>query len=277
VTAVPDVTFVVATYDRPAWLGVAVRSIQLSIEFARLREIDARIVVVDDCSPGETTRAVCESLGVDYLRTPFNDGRNDPSAARRLGLDSVDTQYVAFFDDDDVMLPRWLPLHVESMRAGADLCHSAYYFTDAELAIERRSVPKRVSLGDMLAGHNMVNDHALVRSSLAIEVCDPSLGTAMPFGAWLELAFRRVASHRLTEPTYLYRRHASNMSLATPTEESFLRAKSELIDRYRGLVLERDGRLPPTSASLRARRALPSSLRRTIRRAMMRTAGRRGL
>ena len=76
-------------------------------------------------------------MRVDYLRNPVNDGRNDPACARVLGIGAMEPPYFAFFDDDDVMLPRWVRLHVEAMERGVDVCSSAYIRTDADLVPTR--------------------------------------------------------------------------------------------------------------------------------------------
>jgi glycosyltransferase involved in cell wall biosynthesis len=269
----PDVTIIVSTYDRPDWLAVSLNSIKTSAAFARLRGIDSRILVVDDASPGDATREVAQALGVDYLRNPVNDGRNDPACARVLGIATVDSPYFAFFDDDDIMLPRWVRLHVEAMERGVDVCSSAYIRTDAALVPTRTTVPLVATMGDLLIGRISINTHSLIRTERALEVpWETEWENVMELQVWLELMFRGCHFDRLTEPTYLHRRHDANMSDRTTQDPRDAELRRQMIERYRTKVLERDGVIPePTPGARRAPTPTP-----TRRSPIRRLAGRAG-
>ncbi len=258
-----SVTIIVATYDRAAWLAIALRSIQLSAEFANQRGIRTRILVVDDGSRSREIKDVAGALGVDYVRNDENDGRNDPSAARLIGLQTIDSPYYAFFDDDDVMLPRWIPVHMDAISEGYDVAYSAYWVTDADLAPQRRIVPYRVRLGDLLSNHNAVNDHCLVATDAARDVWNADLEKAMMFGGWLELAYRGARFVRISEPTYLYRRHTKNMS--DEVDQRFLEIRERLMQDYRDRVMTRDGSIPGPSLQLRTRRRVAPVARAVLR------------
>lgn len=260
-----SVTVIVATYERADWLAVAIRSIQVSAAFANLRGITTRILVVDDGSPSSATKVVAATLGVDYLRNEENDGRNDPSVARLIGLSAVESACYAFFDDDDVMLPRWIAVHKEALDSGSDIAYSAYWVTDSELTPTRRIVPYEMHLGDMLSNHNPINDHCLVATEVARDVWNPDLEKAMMFGGWLELAYRGARFARITEPTYLYRRHGQNMS--DQVDGRFIDAREDLVRGYRARVLARDGHIPRPSARLTVRRQF-APIARTLLRAI---------
>ncbi|MGH9021595.1 MAG: glycosyltransferase family 2 protein, partial [Acidimicrobiia bacterium] len=233
---ITDVTVVIATHDRPDWLATCIRGVQLSAEVARSRDISTRILVVDDGSHDDRSRRVCDALAVSYLRNPFPDGRNDPSAARVFGLEHVDSEAHVFFDDDDVMLPRFLSLHGEALHEDYDIAYSPFWVTDADLRAVRCQRHLPVRLGDLLADHCMVNDHCMVRTAVARDVWDPTLEKAMPFGAWLELAFRGRSFVQLREPTYLYRRHSANMSTSAATDPRMVQLRTQLLERYAALV-----------------------------------------
>ena len=256
----PDVTVIVATHDRPDWLAVSLRSVQTSAAFARLRGIETRVLVVDDASPGDATRDVARAVGADYLRNPEHDGRSDPSAARVLGLEVIDSRYFAFFDDDDVMLPRWVRLHVEAMEQGVDVCSSAYIRTDADLVPTRTTVPLVATLGDLLVGRISINTHSMLRTDLARRVSwDPELAAVMELPVWFEFMLWGCRFDRLTEPTYLHRRHDQNISDRNIQDPRDAELRRSTIERYRERVLERDGEIPqPTPAVPRAvHRAAP--------------------
>jgi glycosyltransferase involved in cell wall biosynthesis len=248
----PDVTIVVATYERPAMLEGALRSVQRAIVVAREAGIGTRVIVVDDASPTTATREVVDRIGVDYLRNPENDGRRTPAGARVHGVAEVRSRYFCFFDDDDVMLPEFILLSVAALRAGADVVQQAYVVTDSELRARRTVVPYRGHLGDMLADHNAVNDFAMVVTERASDVWDPVLGKMMMFGAWLELAFRGARFQVVRRPLFRYRRHGTNMSDSRDAE--YWRTRADLVARYREKVRLRDGALPGPSLRLRFHR-----------------------
>jgi glycosyltransferase involved in cell wall biosynthesis len=253
----PDVTIVVTTFDRAGWLEASLHSILASAAIARLDGTTTRVLVVDDASPNDETRHVAERLGVDYVRVPVNDGRRTPSVGRVLGLRQVDSPYHAFFDDDDIMLPRWIPLHVAALQAGHDICSTAFWRTDPNLLPVRQVVPPVATLGDLMSGRNPINDQSLVRrEALAGIEWEPDLDNVMVLPVWLELALRGRSFHRLEEPTFLHRRHDENTS--DHLDPSDMDLRRQVIARYVPRVIERYGAVPePTRPPARQPTAAP--------------------
>lgn len=258
-----DVTVIVATYERPVWLDGALRSIRRSAEVAERDRVRTRVIVVDDASPSDSTRRVCGSHAVEYLRVAERTARHDPAGPRGLGLAQVESELFCFFDDDDEMLPEHLSRHVALLRDGADVAVSSYWFADETLRPYRRYVPTRPTLGLLLAGHNPVNDHALQRTATCRSAWDPALEKAAPYGAWLELLYRGARFERVREPTFLYRRHGANMSVAR--DARFASAIEDLIARYREQARVRDGRVPGPPWSYRARELVARPARAALR------------
>ncbi len=238
-----DVTIIVTTFNRPEWLAVSVFSILSSAANASRSGITTRILVVDDGSEGSGTRDVAARAGVDYLRIAANSGRATPSFGRVAGLQVADSPFVAFFDDDDAMLPRWIPLHVARLREGHDVCSTAFWRTDSELLPTRLVSLPAVTFGDLLDGRFAVNDGSLMRrSALDGSNLDPELENVMLADLWLDMAFRGCAFTRLDEATFLYRRHGTNSSdHLTALDAETRRA---VLARHRQRVIARDGSLP---------------------------------
>jgi glycosyltransferase involved in cell wall biosynthesis len=259
----PDVTIVVTTFDRAAWLEASLHSILASAAIGRQAGITTRVLVVDDASPNDETRDVAGRLAVDYIRVPVNDGRRTPSFGRVVGLGQVDSRYHAFFDDDDIMLPRWIPLHVAVLEAGHDVCSTAFWRTDASLLPTRQIVPAVATLGDLMAGRNPINDQSLVRrEALAGIEWEPELDNVMVLPVWLELALRGRSFHRLEEPTFLHRRHDENTSDHLEPSDADLRR--QVIARYLPRVIERFGAVPEPSQPPPAQRAPAPPQRRPL-------------
>jgi glycosyltransferase involved in cell wall biosynthesis len=94
----PLVTIVVATYDRPDTLRVAIRSV-IAQSFTRWR----LLVVGDQC--GEETGALVHSFGdprVSYINLPIRFG--EQSGPNSIGMRMAETEYVALLNHDDVFL-----------------------------------------------------------------------------------------------------------------------------------------------------------------------------
>ncbi len=70
--AADDITIVVTTFDRAAWLEVSLHSILASAAMGRQHGIATRVLVVDDAHPKNDTSLVAERIGVDYLSVAVN-------------------------------------------------------------------------------------------------------------------------------------------------------------------------------------------------------------
>src|SRR6476646_338499 len=93
----PELTVIVPTRERPGLLKETVDSIVASARTDSDKSgAPARVLVVGDASPPESTRELIASLGaavaaagpavaVDYARVEEHDGRKDPGAAIAVG------------------------------------------------------------------------------------------------------------------------------------------------------------------------------------------------
>jgi GT2 family glycosyltransferase len=93
----PPVAVVVATRDRPELLEGALNALA-----GVLRPQD-ELVVVDSASTKDTTRVLCERLGVRVITAPAPG----TSLARNTGVAATTADLVAFTDDDCLPQPGW--------------------------------------------------------------------------------------------------------------------------------------------------------------------------
>lgn len=257
-----DLTILLVTRDRPLLLEHSIRSILASADAAR-PEVDTRILVVDDSDTG-SAEPVVRALEVEYERNPVRVAGNGLSAARAWAMPRIETELVALFDDDDLMLEDHISRLARRIRDGADICSTGYWFADPDpkdatkLIPRRRNLLRQPQLGDLLAGYQPVNDGAMMRTSVARSVeWDPSRETLMMYHIWLQLllAERRFVVNR--SATFLYRQHAASMSHNLGEREAALRA--QLLAESRERARERLGRVPGPSIAVRlqlARRRL---------------------
>jgi glycosyltransferase involved in cell wall biosynthesis len=97
----------------PVWGEYAGQPLTEALESLRTQDVPARIIVVDNASEP----ALAQPEGVDLIRAPR---RLTVGAARNLGLASVQTPYVIFWDADDLMLPGTLAFLQERIAAEPD-------------------------------------------------------------------------------------------------------------------------------------------------------------
>jgi len=93
---IPDVTVVIPTRNRVAFLAEAITSVRTQ------RGVNWEVVVVDDASDDDSVAAVRVLIDGDHrMRLIALDTHSERSAARNLGLESARGRFVLFLDDDD--------------------------------------------------------------------------------------------------------------------------------------------------------------------------------
>jgi len=97
---------IIPTYNRPYLVGRAIKSV-LGQSYQ-----DFELIVVDGSSTDET-KEVVESFGDGRIRYIKQQGKNGPSNARNMGIQSSSGDYIAFLDDDDEWLPNKLEKQVD--------------------------------------------------------------------------------------------------------------------------------------------------------------------
>jgi len=109
----PDISVVLATYDRRHSLPRAIASVLAQ---------DARfeLIVVDDASRDGTADYLA-TLTDPRVRVIIADRNAGPSAARNLGLGAARAGIVAFLDSDDAFLPGRLGVPLAAFKADAGL------------------------------------------------------------------------------------------------------------------------------------------------------------
>lgn len=221
------VTIVIATYNRPAYLDVMLGSVLAAA--AKVPD-PVRVLVVDDCSTDVRPQYVAKEHGVDYLRLEENRG---VAGALAAGFSQVDTPYYALWGDDDYFLPNWFRLHLAKITEGYDVVAGSYWRTDAELNRKKSAVTLPVATFEALRqGQVSVNDGALVRRDAIGDIeFRPERERAMMMTFWLAMAAKGAKFGVISEPTWLYRRHDTNLSNQRSDHDNALRR--EAMQEYR--------------------------------------------
>lgn len=213
-----DITIIVATHNRPSLLAVMLDSILASA--ATVKET-TRVLVVDDHSDGLEAKAVAKKAGTDYLRLPENRGVGGALAA---GFERVDSPFYALWGDDDAFLPNWFGLHLAKIAEGWDVVAGSYWMADADLKPTRKVILPPATFAELKRGRVRCNDGALVRrDALAGVTFRPERERAMMMTFWLAMAAQGARFTSIIEPTWLYRRHATNLSNHLSAHDASLR------------------------------------------------------
>jgi glycosyltransferase involved in cell wall biosynthesis len=148
----PRVGVVVPTHDRPVLVREAIRSV-LDQEAAADIEV---VVVFDRNTPDETL----EELGsADHpVRVMANARTPGLAGSRNTGIAALDTDWVAFCDDDDVWMPGKLSAQLDRLATDPQ----------AQLVTTAICVDYEGTLAPRLAGRDVIQHAELLRSRMAM-------------------------------------------------------------------------------------------------------------
>ena len=150
-TDLPSVGVIVPTHNRPELMRGAVEAVLAQEYEGRLRVI----VVYDRADPDPS---MARSAGTRCVEVMANSRTAGLAGARNTGILALDTDLVAFCDDDDEWLPGKLTAQVDALLAqpGAEFC-SCGIAVDFDGAVNAR-----------LAGTDTVTHEHLLRSRMAM-------------------------------------------------------------------------------------------------------------
>lgn len=208
--AVPEVSAVIATYDRADYLGDAIESVLAQ------RDVHLECIVVDDGSEDDTP----ELLGaygdrIRFLRI-LNGG---PSRARNIGARLAHAPWLAFLDSDD----RWAPDKLARQLEVALARHSEFVYTDrrgfGDVVPGRELLSTIVRMRDGDVFEALLEENFIALSSVLIRrdaflrlggFCETLEGSE-DWDLWLRYAAERPVA-LLREPLMHYRKHDQNIS-----------------------------------------------------------------
>jgi glycosyltransferase involved in cell wall biosynthesis len=205
------VTVVVPTKNRAGLLAETLRSVR---EQTLAPE---RILVADDGSTDDTA-SVVDAIGAERLHNPEGDW--GPAAARNAALGEVSSEFVAFLDSDDLLLPRALEALAGRLVAAPDAPFAYGRGLSARRDDGRWSVEGLIAadpdelrdpLCALFSRNSVPSAGALVRTSplRAVGGYDEQVTWAEDHHLWVRLALRGVPAYT-EELVCVHRRHGGN-------------------------------------------------------------------
>ena len=199
-----DIGVVITTHNYGHYLAACLESV-LSQTL-----LPCQVVVVDDASEDNAADVAASFSDVAYCRVDFRNGNR----ARNFGFLKVSTPYVAFFDADNVMMPRFLEVLYEALQA---VPHATYaygdriVFADGELQRGEREVSGPFDVRRLRAG-NYIDLAALIRSD-KFPGFDPAVRRYQDWDLWLNIALKQGGiGQYMPEPLFYYRVHPHSVS-----------------------------------------------------------------
>jgi glycosyltransferase involved in cell wall biosynthesis len=203
------VTIVVTTYNHARFLADALDSVM-----AQTTAVD-EIIVVDDGSNDHPEVVVGRYPDARLIRQE-NEGL---SSARNTGLAATGSDYIAFLDADDMLMPRAIEagLAAHAAKPGCALVYGGHIFVDesGKQTGGPSYTPPGTSLFRKLLGINVIGMHGSVLYDRRILAdaggYDPTLRRCEDYDVYLTLA-RAHMVNSYPEAVAKYRYHSTNMS-----------------------------------------------------------------
>lgn len=192
-SAAPRVSVIVPVFNRPAFVGEAVRS-ALSQECPGGLEV----VVVDDGSTDETPAVLADLTGEDDRVRVFRQENAGPAVARNRAFEEARGEFLALLDSDDIWLPEKLARQVALLDAhpAAGLAHGEveeFFEGEARAWRHRPAIVSGSVLATLLRRNVLHTMTVMLRREVIDEVggFDPEYPPCEDWDLWLRIAERR--------------------------------------------------------------------------------------
>ena len=147
-----------------------------------------------------------QTLQPTRLHVQLDTGREGAAATRNRALRHVDTEWVAFVDDDDELLPNHLRLCARAARlTGADVVYPGYECAGGDDPVGCFGIPFD---GELLKRRNFIPVTVLARTELVLaaggfqEHPDDSGDPCEDWGLWLAMHEQGATFYHLPQKTW---------------------------------------------------------------------------
>lgn len=145
-----EVTVVIPTRNRWPLLSTHALPSALAQEL-----VDHEVIVVDDGSTDDTAAELAKVVD-PRLRVIRLDPNRGVAAARNLGIEAAQSEWVAFLDDDDLWSPRKLRAHIDAIGVGEWGYAGAVVVDMSSRVLYALPLPQPVGIVDALLRGNAV-------------------------------------------------------------------------------------------------------------------------
>lgn len=196
--------------------------------------LNKNIYVIDDGST-DNPKTICSKYKVSYLRSDSNIG---PAAARNLGIKNSNSEFIAFLDADDLMLPGRISFSLKKicLTEGVMVCGNykflinrervthQFYKNPVDITYEKMLENNYVACGSVLLRRDVLNDIGLFNEDYNL---------AEDYDLWLRIAEKHKI-HYIHEPLYLYSRNTIEKKSLTSNPNNL----NKLVENIKKIKLE---------------------------------------
>ena len=204
------VTVIIPAYNCAKYIEEAVRSVLTQTCH------DFKVLIIEDASTDETLllsrQIAAEDHRVFVMTNEYNLG---VARTRNKGIETVQSEYVAFLDADDRWLPEKLERQINFMNTQKlDLCYTAYRFIGEKGQIIRAPyyVSEQLTWKTLLRENIIGLSSVLMRTDIIRNIRMRPEFAHEDYVFWLELMQNGCQAGGINTPLMQYRVSASNRS-----------------------------------------------------------------
>jgi teichuronic acid biosynthesis glycosyltransferase TuaG len=190
------------------------------------------MIIVDDCSPDDTSKAVSEIAQNDerikLVRHSVNGG---PSAARNTGVSHANGRWIAMLDSDDSWLPNKLEKQINFQKnLGCKLTYTSYrrIFPQENKVGDFVRVPETITYAQLLGNTAIATSTVMIDRKLAGDIHFKKIYYD-DFGCWLDSLRDGSVAYGLQEDLMRY------SVLQNSVSRNKLRSAKEVWKTYRSV------------------------------------------
>ncbi|MEX2336430.1 MAG: glycosyltransferase family 2 protein [Fulvivirga sp.] len=215
----PDISIIVATYNRAHLIEKALRSVQQQT-FQKWQ-----CLIIDDGSTDNTLELVVNLKANDnrfsyYARPEYK--KKGPSSCRNYGMELAKGKYIQFFDDDDFMYPELLEHKIEAIKKNnVDVVVSPHQLYNVEQRKETKI--------NKIYSENLIEDYITGRltwycsgpmwnTKFLKERFDEEIQTLEDWDFNLRCIYNKPRVHYLHKPLQRYNRYRKGETLSTKAQ-----------------------------------------------------------
>lgn len=215
----PKTTFLLPAYNSELYIAETIQSVlNQSVK-------DFDFLIIDDCSPDSTFEVASrfKDKRIKLIKNPKNLGL---VGTLNLGLDLIDSEYVARIDNDDICVPNRLEKQISYMDSNRDtgLCGSSIQYFPKHLDLNLPVTDSAIKFG-LLFGNTIAHPSVMLRrSTIGQTRYSEDYNNAEDYEMWTRLALK-TKFYNIPDYLIKYRIHPNQMSSRKAAEQRILSLK----------------------------------------------------
>jgi len=231
-----NVGVVIPTYARVGPTLLAVKSV-LEQTYTNIK-----IVVVDDGSENSVRTALSEGLSDLPVKLILAKRQNQVGRVRQIGINELDTEWIAFLDSDDLWVPTKIEKQVfELQRTGNNfMASNAIRRSNLGEELFFKKVPKEINFSKLVRKNYIITSSVILHRNLIEQVngfaASWNVRGVEDYATWLRVSSLQNI-HVMTEPLVIYNEDSPD---SMRYEGDFLQAYNQLYGIFDYMAWKKD-------------------------------------